>query len=173
MKQQSYQQTITVYATPSEAYEALTTGYDHWWTNTLEQSFKQIGDEIKFTFPPNTSFWTMAAKKLIVNELVEIECVDAYHLITDKPAASQTEWLGTTMIWSIKANGNKTNIYFTHDGLTPELACYDVCKAGWDIFFVDSLKAYLNTGSGSPHKRKQSSMSPIINNRKSEHEGSW
>ncbi len=157
MTQQSYQQTILVNASPEEAYRALTTGYDHWWTKTQGKSFNELGDQIKFTFPPNASFWTMEAKTLIPGKLVELECVDAYHLIVGKPEASQTEWLGTTMIWSIKADGNKTSVNFTHDGLTPNLHCYDICEAGWNMFFVESLKAYLDTGAGSPHTEENQS----------------
>jgi len=28
---------------------------------------------------------------------------------------------------------------------------FEICESGWDYFFVDSLKAYLNTGVGLPH----------------------
>ena len=37
-------------------------------------------------------------------------------------------------------------------GLTPQLLCYDICEAGWDMFFLHSLKQYLDTGRGKPHK---------------------
>ena len=148
---QSYQQSITVETSPAEVYEALTTGYDYWWTSTKGKSFKKIGDNIKFTFLPNTSYWTLEAKTLLPNKFVELECVDAFHVISGKPELSITEWLGTKIAWSIESNGDKTDLHFTHDGLIPTLHCYEECKAGWDMFFVDSLKAYLNTGVGSPH----------------------
>lgn len=151
MSQQSYEQSISVNATPAEVFEALTKGYDHWWTTTQGQQFNQVGDAIKFTFPPNISYWTLAAKELVPNERVTLECVAAHHIIEGKPEASHEEWLGTTMNWSIEANGKATMVHFTHNGLIPELHCYDVCKAGWDMFFVGSLKDYLNTGVGSPH----------------------
>jgi len=152
MSQHSYQHTITVDASPAAAYRALTTGYDHWWTATQGQSFNHVGDRIKFSFAPNVSFWTLEAQELIPNTMVALACVEAHHIIVDKPNAPSTEWLGTTMIWHIEANGEQTHIHFIHSGLTPKLHCYDVCKAGWDTFFIDSLAAYLNTGTGSPHK---------------------
>ena len=154
MTQQNYQKTISVSASPEKVYQALTTGYDHWWTTTGGKSFNHVGDQIKFTFLPNTSYWTMEAKTLTPNKLVALECVDAFHIIMAKPNASQTEWLGTTMVWDIKAEGDKTTVHFTHHGLTPDLHCYDVCETGWDMFFVESLKAYLNTGVGSPHSEE-------------------
>ncbi len=151
MSQQNYQKTISVNASPEAVYLALTEGYDQWWTATHGKSFNTIGDQIKFTFPPNESYWTIEAKILTPGKLVELECVDAYHLIANKPDTSQTEWLGTKMIWKIEANAEQTKVHFVHDGLTPDLHCYEVCEAGWDMFFVESLKAYLDTGKGSPH----------------------
>ncbi|WP_246125377.1 SRPBCC family protein [Exilibacterium tricleocarpae] len=152
MVKESYQRSISVAATPADAYQALTTGYEHWWTSTQGKSFNQVGDRIRFTFPPNASYWTFEAKKLTPGKLVELECVEAYHIIVDKPEASKIEWLGTRTTWAIEPTGNKTDIHFTHEGLIPALHCYDVCKAGWDMFFVDSLQSYLNTGAGSPHQ---------------------
>ncbi len=151
MGQPSYHRIISVNASPEKVYQALTSGYENWWTSTHGKCFNELGDQIKFTFSPNVSFWTMEAKTLKPNKLVELECVDAYHLIDSKPDASQTEWLGTKMVWNIEADEDQTTVHFTHNGLTPNLHCYEVCETGWDMFFVESLKAYLNTGVGSPH----------------------
>ena len=70
--------------------------------------------------------------------------------------ASKTEWLGSQAHWRIEAAGGETRIDFVHRGLTPDLRCYDVCEAGWDHFFVDSLKAYLDHGLGRPHRTEGS-----------------
>lgn len=135
MNKQNYQQTITVSASAKEAYQSLTTGFDNWWTTTRGNSYIEVGDRIKFTFPPNASYWTLEAKQLLPGKEVVLECVEAYHLIDGKPDAPQTEWLGTTTRWEIEPDGDKTAICFTHDGLIPDLHCYEVCKAGWDMFF--------------------------------------
>ena len=147
----NYKRTITVDASPEDAYIALTTGYANWWT-PCDRGFNKVGDRIKFTFPPNVSYWTFEARILKPNRIVELRCVEAYHKITDKPDASVTEWLGSTVRWKIKSHPEQTDIHFTHYGLTPELDCYDVCESGWDMFFVESLKSYLDTGVGKPHQ---------------------
>ncbi len=77
-------------------------------------------------------------------------CVEALHLYEGKPKEIETEWLDTTVIWKIEGQGDKTVIHFEHDGLKPNLHCYEICEAGWDMFFVDSLKAYLDAGVGKP-----------------------
>ncbi len=150
MNAKNYSKTIRVKANPEDAFRALTTGYDQWWTITDNQ-FTEIGDRIKFTFPPHVSYWTFEAKRLEPNNTVELECVEAFHIIMDKPDAPETEWLGTRARWRIEPCGEETDIHFEHEGLTPDLHCYEVCETGWDMFFVNSLKAYLDTGIGEPH----------------------
>ncbi len=151
MKDDNYKRTITVAASPEDAYVALTTGYANWWT-PCDRGFDKVGDRIKFTFPPNISYWTFEAKILEPHRIVELRCIEAYHKIPNKPDASETEWLGSTVRWKIKSHPEKTDIHFKHYGLTPELDCYDVCESGWDVFFVDSLKSYLDTGVGKPYQ---------------------
>ncbi len=156
MTEQHYKRTISVAATAAEAYRALTTGYEHWWTN-CDSDFNRVGDRIKFTFPPHVSYWTFEAKKLEPDRSVELECVEACHKFTDKPDAPETEWLGSRAQWRIEPQDDQTNIHFVHDGLTPDLDCYEVCEKGWNLFFVDSLKAYLDSGVGKPFRPETSS----------------
>jgi len=42
-----------------------------------------------------------------------------------------------------------TELRFRHAGLTPRLACWDDCFAGWS-YFMASIKAYAETGTGTP-----------------------
>lgn len=151
MSKRNYSKSITVKASPEESYRALTRGYSGWWT-ACEGSFEQPGDRIKFTFPPQVSYWTFAARRLEPNSCVELECVGALHKLLDKPGSSETEWLGSTTRWDIEASGEGSVIRFEHDGLTPDLACYEICEEGWDFFFLDSLKSYLDSGVGKPHR---------------------
>ncbi|MBX2885499.1 MAG: SRPBCC domain-containing protein [Granulosicoccus sp.] len=151
MNNQNYHRSIIVNTSANHVYEALTTGYSHWWT-PCDNAFHETGDRIRFGFPPNVSYWTFEATKLIPNKWVELECVDAFHDIIEKPNASKTEWLGSRTIWKIKESEKLTQVDFEHVGLVPELACYRVCEAGWDHFFMNSLQQYLNTGTGTPHR---------------------
>lgn len=151
MQSQNYQKNILVNASAKDAFRALTSGHSMWWT-PCDGAFTRIGDRIKFTFPPQESFWTFEAKDLIPAQLVTLLCVDAHHIILGQSDASLTEWLDTTLRFKITAEGDQTKIDMEHDGLVPDLDCYDVCKAGWDHFFLRSLKAYLDTGTGMPHK---------------------
>ncbi|MEW8430735.1 MAG: hypothetical protein G8D61_13520 [gamma proteobacterium symbiont of Ctena orbiculata] len=44
-----------------------------------------------------------------------------------------------------------SNITLTHLGLTPGMACYGICKAGWDHYIAGSLKQYLDGLGGRPN----------------------
>jgi hypothetical protein len=150
MNSENYQKSILVDAQAREAYRALTSGYSLWWT-PCDGVFSNTGDRITFRFPPQVSYWTFEVKKLVVDQYVELECIEAHHIILEKPNASKTEWLGSTLRFEIEAVGHRVKILLTHEGLTPKMDCFEVCEAGWDHFFLNSLKKYLNTGTGEPH----------------------
>ncbi len=150
MNKKDYSKKITVGASPADAYVALTQGFDKWWT-TPDNPIQATGDIARFSFPPGKSFWTFQATNLVPCSLVDLKCVEANHLHEGIHDAILEEWLGTTLTWHIHEEGGRTVIQFEHTGLTPNLHCYEICEAGWNYFFVDSLKAYLDTGVGRPH----------------------
>lgn len=167
---QNYSKSIIVNAQPSKAYAALTIEYDKWWTTTTSNSINDIGDMVTFTF--GQTFWKMTVKNLIANEYVELQCIKAHHVHPDQSSDIESEWRGTKLIWEIQpynsendnnenasdttskkksAAQNKTKITFTHQGLVPKLACYEICQQGWEFYFTKSLQRYLDTGAGLPY----------------------
>ena len=146
MSNDNYRKSISVKGNSSEAYIALTSGIEHWWTKP-DAPITLVGDRAKFTFPPGLSYWVFEAKKLIPNS-----CVEALHLHEGQPKEIEKEWLSTRVIFDIESNGAETLIHFEHVGLNPTLLCHDICEAGWDFFFLSSLKSYLDTGEGKPHR---------------------
>lgn len=143
----SYTREITVSSTPSKAYRALTAGFNKWWTTGCNP-ISETGDRITFRF--GSTIWVMRAYRLIPDDLVELECIEAHHVHEGLPSSILNEWEGTKLQWKIKKQGREIKIVFVHEGLVPSLDCYDVCGQGWDYFFVNSLKQYLDTGEGSP-----------------------
>lgn len=144
----SYSRVIVVSNTPGAAYLALTTGFDMWWTSSCNPISKP-GDRITFRF--GSTSWVMRANSLVIDNYVELECIEAHHVHEGLPSILN-EWEVTKLQWQIKQRGDETKIIFVHEGLVPSLDCYDVCRQGWDYFFIDSLKQYLDTGKGSPYE---------------------
>lgn len=151
MASENYTRTIRVAADVETAYWALTEGMHAWWT-TPDAPMTKIGDRSKFTFPPGKSYWTFEAAALEPGRRVEMVCVDACHLHEGQPKEIEREWLGSRVIWDISPTAEGAELALEHQGLTSALHCFDICVAGWDLFFVDSLQAYLDTGTGKPHR---------------------
>ncbi|MEJ6392376.1 hypothetical protein V8J82_03860 [Gymnodinialimonas sp. 2305UL16-5] len=151
MTTQNYKKSIDVAAEPAAAFEAVTRGVEHWWTRP-DQPLVHLGDRAKFTFPPGVSYWTFELTGLDRPSQVEWTCVDALHIHEGQPKEIETEWLNTKVLWEISGQADGARIQLEHAGLTPQLLCYDICEAGWDLFFLDSLKTYLDTGQGAPHR---------------------
>ncbi len=65
------------------------------------------------------------------------------------PTAHAQEWLGTTIQFDIVPVGTGTELHFRHTGLTPQLACWEDCFAGW-AHFMASIETFARTGTGTP-----------------------
>ncbi len=151
MSTANYTRSIVVAADPAAAFEAVTAGVAHWWT-VPDRPLEQIGDRAKFSFPPGVSYWTFELMVADRPSRAEWKCVDALHVHEGQPKAIETEWLGTKVIWNIQDGPDGTVITLEHVGLVPQLLCYEICEMGWDMFFLGSLKQYLDTGTGAPHQ---------------------
>ena len=54
--------------------------------------------------------------------------------------------------WNLEEKSqNETILNFTHNGLVPELNCYEICWPAWERFVTQSLKSFVESGKGMPH----------------------
>ena len=49
------------------------------------------------------------------------------------------DWVGTTIYFDVAEAGDGAMLYFRHEGLTPELECYDMCHEGWTHYLAPGL----------------------------------
>ena len=61
------------------------------------------------------------------------------------------EWNGTTVRFDIDETDAGSRVTFTHEGLETDVECYDVCSNAWSMFVNSSLKAFIETGVGTPY----------------------
>ncbi len=60
----------------------------------------------------------------------------------------KTEWNGTDVIFDITPTAAGCSVSMVHRGLTPEVACYNACTAGWEKHFVTGLQKLITDGVG-------------------------
>ena len=66
----------------------------------------------------------------------------------------KSEWTGTKIIFEISEKKNKTQLQFTHEGLTPDYECYNACYDGWSNYINKSLYSLITTGKGQPNPKE-------------------
>lgn len=52
------------------------------------------------------------------------------------------------MVFDLVSTKEGTQIHFTHEGLTPQIECFENCSAGWDFYIKKSLKNFIEKGEG-------------------------
>ena len=96
-----------------------------------------------------TTSWKMTVSESIPNRSLVWTVTEANHDL--EGITKKDEWKGTFIKWKIVENEAGSKVTFTHQGLLPELECFEICQAGWG-YFLGSLKDYLETGKGYPYK---------------------
>ena len=122
---------------PEKVYDALTTieGLAGWWTEDTTGDPTPDGT-IAFRFPPGG--FDMVVKDAKPAERVTWEVVDG-----------PEEWVGTTVDWQLRRDGNWTVVLFAHQGWAEPVEFMHHCSTKWGTYLL-SLKRLLEDGKGSP-----------------------
>jgi hypothetical protein len=59
---------------------------------------------------------------------------------------NKEEWTGTKMVFEVFRLAKKTKVIFTHEGLVPELDCYEHCVHFWDRVIKGWLFDFMHSG---------------------------
>lgn len=140
MQTADFTTTITVDQTSDEVFDAITTP-QNWWSGDFEGNTKNLNDEFTYRYQD------MHYSKQRVSELIPGKKV--VWLVTDSQLnfiEDKEEWTGTKMIFEISEEGGKTKLKFTHQGINPEVECYDACSTAWGQLIQQSLLNYITTG---------------------------
>jgi uncharacterized protein YndB with AHSA1/START domain len=151
MTDHSFATTLSVEATPDEAYAAIN-DVRGWWSQDVDGRTDVVG--ATFAFRGNQDGRNVHRARIEVTELVPAErvvwqVVDNWMGFID----DQSEWKDTRIFFDLAPTQDGTQIRFSHLGLVPAYECYDVCFNAWTFFLQDSLRALITTGLGDPMKR--------------------
>jgi uncharacterized protein YndB with AHSA1/START domain len=124
-------------ASPAAVYDALTTldGLSGWWTEETSGA-TDLGDVIEFRFGPGG--FDMEVAELDPGRLVRWDVV-----------GGPDEWVGTTVAWDLRQDGDYTIVLFAHQGWREPVEFMHHCSTKWATFLL-SLKQLLETGQGAP-----------------------
>lgn len=137
-------QELAIEAPPETVFAAITRpdGLTHWWANRVV-SEPTVGSHAEFRFD-NGEVMMMEITDLAMGQNVS-------WLVRQAPQYAHL-WEGTTITWDLVRSATGTTLYFGHHGFAVADVGYEQTRIGWD-YFLGSLKAYVETGVGTPYVR--------------------
>jgi len=127
---------------PSDIFEAIR-DVAGWWIGDVEGKGDEIGSVFRYsykTFHDTTQkVVELVPDKKIVWEVTK----SSINFVKNKD-----EWRGTKIIFDLVPVKDGTEIRFTHQGLTPQIECFENCSSGWDFYINKSLKNFIEKGKG-------------------------
>lgn len=148
--------TLTVNQTTKEVFDAIN-NVRGWWSEEIEGVTEKPGDVFNYHFE-DIHRCQIQLTESILNQKVVWHVTENYFkpkIFEEKGTIGsdeKTEWTDTKIIFEIVKKDGKTQLRFTHAGLTPEYVCYDACSNGWSHYITQSLKDLITTGKGQPNK---------------------
>ena len=148
MDQQDFRLSISAPASvsASDAYDKIAR-VSEWWVKDVEGSARNAGDT--FTVRFGEPFVAFQIADAVPARKVVWHVTNCYlPWLTDK-----TEWNGTNVVFDISVSQSEpgeTTVTLTHEGLVPEVECFESCVQGWNQYFGQSFRQFLIDGHGMP-----------------------
>lgn len=116
----------------AKAVFALLLNIKKWWSGiygeTITGKSQKINDEFSFSAGEGMHFTKQKLIELIPYKKIVWEVIASNLSFLENPK----EWEHTKLRFDIlEKAGNKTKVTFTHQGLSPEIECYEQCSNAW------------------------------------------
>lgn len=145
MSKNSYATAFSVEQSPEEVFAAIN-DVRGWWSGQIEGGTSNPGDEFTYRYK-DVHYSKQKLVEVVPSRRVVWQILDAWLSFTE----DKREWNGTRVIFEISAEGGKTEVRFTHEGLVPQLECFDKCTNAWSFYINGSLRNFITTGQGHPN----------------------
>ncbi len=140
-----YTQIILVDQDPSTVFNCIK-NFRGWWSVEIEGETGTL-NEIFFYHYQDVHLSKIKLIEEVPNEKLVYQILENQFSFTK----DRTEWTGTKLIFEIESASEKTTVKFTHEGLTAEEECYNICFESWNNYIKRSLYNLITTGKGNPN----------------------
>jgi len=140
--------TISVPQSPEEVFAAVN-DVRGWWSGEIKGRTDQLGAEFEYRYK-DVHRSTQKITELVPGKKVVWHVTDAHLGFVD----DTREWNGTDIVFEIARKGDRSELRFTHVGLTPAVQCYGGCSNAWGFLVSDSLRSLITRGKGEPFPKE-------------------
>jgi len=144
MKNQNFTTAISVDQSPQAVFQAIT-NVRGWWSGEIEGDAGSPDAEFTYRYKD-----VHRSKQRVTESLPGRKVV--WHVFDSELnfAKDKSEWNGTDIVFDISEKDGKTEVRFTHEGLTPGLECYSSCSNAWGTLINGNLRKLIATGGSQP-----------------------
>ena len=144
MNTQHFTTVIVADQSPEEVFNAIN-NVRGWWSGEVD-GVTDVPDAL-FTYTvPGIHFSKQKITAFIPGKKIVWNVVDAELSFV----RNKNEWKGSNICFDISAKAGKTEVVFTHVGLTPAIECYNDCSNAWGLLINGNLKNLIATGEQQP-----------------------
>lgn len=126
----SFSFTFSSTKSPEVIYETLL-DIKSWWTGLYAEKItgasSKLNDEFSFSAGGGAHNTTQKLVELIPGKKIVWLVTQSNLTFLDQP----DEWTNTKISFDIARTGDKTDVRFTHEGMVPQIECYDSCTGAW------------------------------------------
>jgi hypothetical protein len=145
---QNLTHTITVDQTPEEAFAAIN-NVRAWWSGDIEGPTANLGDEWTYRYKDIHYSRQRITESIPGKKVTWLVLDSTLNFVEDK-----TEWNRTRITFEIAPVNGKTQIVFTHAGLTSADQCFNGCNSAWGSYINNSLRSLIASGKGQPNPKE-------------------
>jgi hypothetical protein len=144
MENQNYSICFAVDQSPEQVFHAIN-NVRGWWSGEIEGETDKLGAEFTYRYQ-NMHYSKQEITELVPNKKVVWHVLDS-NLSFLKDGS---EWTGTDIVFDVLAKDGKTDVRFTHVGLSPQIECYGSCSNAWGMLVNGNLRKLITTGKAQP-----------------------
>ena len=138
METANFTLSMTTVQTQEDVFRAIMNVRDWWsgyYSEEIHGSTEKLNDEFTFRAADGAHFSKQKLVEVVPNEKLVWLITESKFTFIEKG----DEWTGSKLIFDISSKNGKTKLVFTHEGLTPEVECYNACAPGWTQYLQNKL----------------------------------